>query len=82
MPTTRTTRTSAPSAPTIPLADAALRLRRPYLHARDLLFRGVLAGEKRGGRWFVTEASVRAALASQAASQTAAQTAQSAPTAA
>lgn len=42
----------------IGLAEAALRLRRPYQDAHRLLLTGVLVGEKRGGRWYVTEVSV------------------------
>jgi hypothetical protein len=42
----------------IGLAEAAVRLRKPYQDAHRLLLTGVLDGEKRNGRWLVTEESV------------------------
>ena len=48
----------------VPLPDAAIRLRISHQAAQRLLHTGVLRGERRGvrgGRWFVTEASVREA---------------------
>lgn len=42
----------------IGLAEAAVRLKRPYQDVHRLLCTGVLQGEKRGGRWFVREATV------------------------
>jgi hypothetical protein len=48
----------------IPLVDAAIRLHISHQAAQRLLHTGILHGERRGvrgGRWFVTEASVREA---------------------
>ena len=42
----------------IGLAEGAQRLGLPYQDAHRLLLTGVLQGEKRGGRWFVTRESV------------------------
>jgi hypothetical protein len=42
----------------IPLPDVAHRLALPWAAAWALLLRGQLQGEKRGGRWYVTTASV------------------------
>lgn len=44
---------------TVGLAEAARILRIPYQQAHRLLLVGVLRGEKRRGRWYVTSASVR-----------------------
>jgi len=42
----------------IGLAMAAAKLKIPYQDAHRLLLVGRLTGEKRGGRWFVSVASV------------------------
>jgi len=42
----------------IGLAEAAARLRIPYQDAHRLLLTGAIAGQKRGGRWFVQLADV------------------------
>jgi hypothetical protein len=46
----------------IGLAEAAVRLRVPYQDAHRLLLTGRLRGEKRGGRWFVSTASLESLL--------------------
>lgn len=50
----------------IGLAEAAVRLRIPYQDAHRLLLTGRLAGEKRGGRWFVRMADVECVASSSA----------------
>ncbi len=48
----------------IPLVDAAIRLHISHQSAQRLLHTGILRGERRGvrgGRWWVTEASVKEA---------------------
>ena len=49
----------------IPLADAAMRMGISWERAWRLLLRGVLRGEKRGGRWFVSETTVLIQIARQ-----------------
>jgi len=47
----------------IGLAEGAVLLRTPYQDAHRLLLTGRLQGEKVGGRWLVTVASVKRLLA-------------------
>jgi len=54
---------SATPAKMVALIDAAFRLQVRYQLALDMVLRGELEGEKRAGRWFVTEAGIERALA-------------------
>ena len=53
----------------LPLAIAARELRWPWHRAYRAVLTGQLASERRGARWFVSVASVRALQRAQAAEQ-------------
>ena len=50
---------SSPSNRELPLADAAHRLQRSWAQTWRLVLNGTLTARKIGGRWLVTESSVK-----------------------